>query len=121
MDVLERRLWRGDEVVALTPKAFDTLLVLLENKGRIVNKDVLLDEVWKNTFVEEATLAQNVSTIRKALGTLPDGTQFIETVPRRGYRFLCEVSESASDEETYSDPAAPIDNDRRRADHCPRR
>ncbi|HEY2866788.1 MAG TPA: winged helix-turn-helix domain-containing protein [Pyrinomonadaceae bacterium] len=100
MDVLERRLWRGDALVALTPKAFDTLLVLLENKGRIVDKDVLLDEVWKDTFVEEATLAQNVSTIRKALGTLPDGTQFIETVPRRGYRFLREVSEASSDEET---------------------
>jgi len=100
MDVLERRLWHDDELVSLTPKAFDTLLVLLENKGRIVDKDVLLEEVWKNTFVEEATLAQNVSTIRKALGTLPDGSQFIETVPKRGYRFLREVSESASDEET---------------------
>ena len=99
MDVLERRLWRGDELVALTPKAFDTLLVLLENKGRIVDKDVLLDQVWRDTFVEESTLAQNISTIRKALGTLPDGSSFIETVPRRGYRFLRQVNETASDEE----------------------
>lgn len=99
MDVLERRLWRGDELVSLTPKAFDTLLVLLENKGRIVDKDVLLEEVWQDTFVEESTLAQNISTIRKALGTLPDGSSFIETVPRRGYRFLRQVNAAASDEE----------------------
>ena len=99
MDVLERRLWRDSELVSLTPKAFDTLLVLLEHKGRIVEKDALLDQVWKDTFVEESTLAQNISTIRKALGTLPDGSQFIETVPRRGYRFLRPVSETASDEE----------------------
>jgi len=99
MDVLERRLWRGDDLVSLTPKAFDTLLVLLENKGKIVDKDVLLEEVWRDTFVEESTLAQNISTIRKALGTLPDGSPFIETVPRRGYRFLREVNETASAEE----------------------
>jgi DNA-binding winged helix-turn-helix (wHTH) protein/Tol biopolymer transport system component len=99
LDVMERRLWKGNEPVALTPKAFDTLLVLLEHKGKIVAKDQLLDEVWKDTFVEESTLAQNISTLRKALGQLSDGTQFIETVPRRGYRFLAAVNESATDEE----------------------
>ena len=99
LDVMERRLWKGNEPVALTPKAFDTLLVLLEHKGKIVAKDQLLDEVWKDTFVEESTLAQNISTLRKVLGQLSDGTQFIETVPRRGYRFLPAVNESATDEE----------------------
>src|SRR5437868_7484466 len=99
VDVAEGRLWRGREMVALTPKAFDTLLVLLAHRGNVVNKDTLLDEVWKDTFVEESTLAQNISTLRKALGTLPGGGQFIETVPRRGYRFTADVKEIIGEDE----------------------
>lgn len=99
VEVDEGRLWRGQEQVALTRKAFETLLVLLKYKGKIVNKDVLLSEVWHDTFVEEVTLAKNISTLRKALGTLPNGNQFIETVPRKGYRFLADVKEIVGDEE----------------------
>jgi DNA-binding winged helix-turn-helix (wHTH) protein/Tol biopolymer transport system component len=99
LDVLERRLWKGKDPVAVTPKAFDTLLVLLENKGRIVDKNVLLDRVWKDTFVEESTIAQNISTLRRVLGLSAEGKQFIETVPRRGYRFVADVKEVADDEE----------------------
>src|SRR6187431_3665784 len=89
----ERVLLRGQEFVPLTPKAFDILLTLLENDGRIVNKDDLMKRVWPNTFVEEGNLTQNISLLRKALGESPGGVQFIETVPRRGYRFVAEISE----------------------------
>jgi DNA-binding winged helix-turn-helix (wHTH) protein/TolB-like protein/Tfp pilus assembly protein PilF len=88
----ERVLMRGNELVSLTPKAFDVLLALLEHDGRIVNKDDLMKKVWPHTFVEEGNLTQNVSLLRKALGERADGPQFIETVPRRGYRFVAPVT-----------------------------
>ena len=88
----ERVLLRGEEFVPLTPKAFDVLLTLLENDGRIVRKDDLMKKVWPDTFVEEGNLTQNVSLLRKALGESATGPQFIETVPRRGYRFVAPVS-----------------------------
>jgi DNA-binding winged helix-turn-helix (wHTH) protein/TolB-like protein len=88
----ERVLLRGEEFVPLTPKAFDILLALLENDGRIVRKDDLMKKVWPDTFVEEGNLTQNVSMLRKALGESANGPQFIETVPRRGYRFVAPVS-----------------------------
>ncbi len=94
-------LWRDKELVALTPKAFETLLVLLRHRGEVVEKDVLLNEIWSDTFVEEATLAQNISTLRRTLGTTADGRQFIETVPRRGYRFVADVKEIVGDEEVF--------------------
>jgi eukaryotic-like serine/threonine-protein kinase len=99
LDVSEKRLLKDNTVVHLTPKAFDTLVVLVASKGRIVEKDALLDEVWTDTFVEEGTLAQNILTLRKTLGTLEDGKQFIETVPRRGYRFIADVREIVRDDE----------------------
>jgi TolB-like protein/DNA-binding winged helix-turn-helix (wHTH) protein/Flp pilus assembly protein TadD len=83
---------REQELVPLTPKAFDILLALLENDGRIVRKDDLMKKVWPNTFVEEGNLTQNVSLLRKALGETANGPQFIETVPRRGYRFVAPVN-----------------------------
>ena len=91
----ERVLRRGEDLVPLTPKAFDILLTLLENDGRIVNKDDLMKKVWPNTFVEEGNLTQNVSLLRKALGESANGPQFIETVPRRGYRFVAPVNRVA--------------------------
>ncbi len=91
----ERVLLRGEDLVPLTPKAFEILLTLLENDGRIVNKDDLMKKVWPNTFVEEGNLTQNVSLLRKALGESANGPQFIETVPRRGYRFVAPVNRVA--------------------------
>lgn len=88
----DRVLMRGEELVPLTPKAFDILLALLERDGRIVNKDDLMKRVWPHTFVEEGNLTQNVSLLRKALGESAHGPQFIETVPRRGYRFVAPVT-----------------------------
>ena len=98
----ERLLLRGEDHVPLTPKAFDILLTLLENDGRIVNKDDLMKKVWPNTFVEEGNLTQNVSLLRKALGESANGPQFIETVPRRGYRFVAPVSRARENGENKS-------------------
>ncbi|HEX8475777.1 MAG TPA: winged helix-turn-helix domain-containing protein [Pyrinomonadaceae bacterium] len=94
LDTEERVLLRGDNLVPLTPKAFETLHVLVRNRGHIMEKDELLKEIWAGTFVEEATLAQNIFTLRRALGNgQNDGQKYIETIPRRGYRFIAEVRE----------------------------
>jgi DNA-binding winged helix-turn-helix (wHTH) protein/tetratricopeptide (TPR) repeat protein len=87
LDARKRVLWRGGELVRLPPKAVDILLALLEQHGDLVSKDELLRRVWPDTFVEEANLSVNVSALRKALGEQADGQPWIETVPRRGYRF----------------------------------
>jgi len=91
VDPAERVLLADGQPVSLTPKAFDTLLTLLENSGHVLEKDELLKRVWPDTFVEEGTLVQNISTLRKVLGEAPDGSVYIETIPRRGYRFTGAV------------------------------
>ena len=91
VDLSERVLTKGHQVIPLTPKAFETLVVLVRNNGRIVEKEQLLQEVWPDTFVEEGVLAVNVAAIRKALADGEEGQSYIETVPRRGYRFVSEV------------------------------
>jgi DNA-binding winged helix-turn-helix (wHTH) protein/pimeloyl-ACP methyl ester carboxylesterase len=91
LDVRERRLSRGREVIPLRLKVFDTLLVLVLNAGRLVTKQELLDAVWPETTVEENNLNHNVSVLRKALGEKATGQQYIETVPRMGYRFAASV------------------------------
>ncbi|HKG20813.1 MAG TPA: winged helix-turn-helix domain-containing protein [Blastocatellia bacterium] len=75
----------------LTPKAFDTLLLLVENGGRLVTKEQLMEAIWPHAFVEEKTLAQNIFTLRKVLGPDADGRHYIETVPKHGYRFRGEA------------------------------
>jgi DNA-binding winged helix-turn-helix (wHTH) protein/Tol biopolymer transport system component len=92
LDASTRRLWRGDVLVPLTPKAVETLMVLVASSGDLVEKDDLLKAVWPDTFVEEATLAQNISTLRKALGDASETPIYIATVPRRGYRFISPVT-----------------------------
>ena len=91
LDSRERRLSRGCDVIPLRLKVFDTLRVLVENAGRLVTKQELLDTIWPGTAVEENNLNHNVSVLRKALGEKATGQQYIETVPRVGYRFAAEV------------------------------
>ena len=93
--------------VPLTPKAFQTLLVLVENNGRVVEKEELLQRVWPDTFVEEATLAQNVFTIRKQLRDDKAEAPYIETVPKRGYRFAAPVRMVVPHVETSSPESEP--------------
>ena len=111
LKVAERLLLREGEPVPLTPKVFDILVTLVEHGGQVVAKDDLMKRVWPNTFVEEGNLTQNISLLRKALGETPGGVQFIETVPRRGYRFVAETSESSNGDlkpvET-PEPEAPL-------------
>ena len=91
LDVAERVLTKGPQAVPLTPKAFDTLVFLIRNSGHVVEKDELLKQVWPDTFVEEGVLAVNVAALRKALNEGQEGPSYIETVPRRGYRFTGDV------------------------------
>src|SRR6202171_106247 len=84
----ERKLLRGNQIVVLTPKAFDTLLLLVRNSGHLLEKDELITMLWPDTFVEEGSLSNNIFLLRKALGEDP---AYIETVPRRGYRFVGAV------------------------------
>jgi Tol biopolymer transport system component/DNA-binding winged helix-turn-helix (wHTH) protein len=91
LDLKTRMLLRDGVYVPLTPKALETLVVLIENSGRIVDKEELLRLVWPGAFIEEATLAKAVSILRKALGE-DEGHHYIDTVPKRGYRFAAKVS-----------------------------
>jgi DNA-binding winged helix-turn-helix (wHTH) protein/TolB-like protein/Tfp pilus assembly protein PilF len=96
LNTAERVLLREGELVSLTPKVFDILLTLVQNSGKVVSKEDLMKRVWPDTFVEEGNLTQNISLLRKALGETPGGVQFIETVPRRGYRFVAVTSEPSN-------------------------
>src|SRR6185369_10619197 len=90
LDARERLLLHQGETVSLTPKAFDMLVTLVENSGHLVEKSEFMRKLWPDSFVEEGSLAQNVSLLRKALGE-NESQKFIETVPRRGYRFVATV------------------------------
>ena len=112
-----RRLLRAGESLPLTPKAFDTLLLLVQNNERVVEKEEVLRRVWPDAVVEESNLAQNVFTLRKALGDTPEGARFIATVPRRGYRFVAPVTplrngDRTAAAETFEAPASPFARDR---------
>ena len=92
MDPAERRLLREGRDLRLSPKIFDTLATLVERHGLLVEKDELMKTLWPSMFVEEVTLARNISLLRKALGDVPgqDESQYIETVSKRGYRFIAQ-------------------------------
>lgn len=88
------RLWRKDVVVRLTPKAMKILLLLVENQGRTVSREQLLEAVWKDTFIEEGNINFNISLLRKSLAhNSSEKNQFIKTVPKEGYRFVADVRE----------------------------
>jgi DNA-binding winged helix-turn-helix (wHTH) protein/TolB-like protein/Tfp pilus assembly protein PilF len=94
VDAQERLLYREGEVVPLTPKVFETLLVLVQNSGHVLEKTELMSTLWPDSFVEESSLAQNISLLRKALGEGAGERQYIETIPKRGYRFVAQVTET---------------------------
>lgn len=93
LDPAKRLLTRDGLPVTLTPKAFDTLLALVESQVRVLNKDDLMRQVWPNTVVEENNLAQHIFALRKALGESKDAHAYIVTVPGRGYQFVAPVQE----------------------------
>ncbi|HEU4389869.1 MAG TPA: tetratricopeptide repeat protein, partial [Blastocatellia bacterium] len=93
----QRLLLRDGEVVPLPPKAIDLLVALVEDSGNVIGKEELMKRVWPDSFVEEANLSHHVFTLRKALGEDKGGGLFIETIPRRGYRFVAEVTEAGGE------------------------
>src|SRR5262252_6183979 len=97
LDVDQRILLREGKPLALTPKVFETLLILVANSGRIMGKDELMRRLWPDTFVEEANLAFNIQRLRKSLSDDARHPHYIETVSRRGYRFIAHVEEVSSD------------------------
>ena len=104
----QRLLLRDQEIVPLTPKVFDMLLTLVERSGEVVSKDFLMKKVWPDTFVEEGNLTQNISLVRKALGEGQNGHQYIETVARRGYRFVAPVRVSVDGGNEFTREATGI-------------
>lgn len=106
IETAERRLLHGAIPVSLTPKAFETLLLLVENRGRLVPKEEFLQRVWPNTHVTEVSLARNISALRKALGD--EGEDFIETVSKFGYRFRSLVTEAVASPSSQSTTALAV-------------
>ncbi len=102
LDTEHKVLRRGSEIVPLTLKAGELLIVLLENRGEVVSKNELLDAVWKETFVEESVLSNNIYILRKTLSGLGAGKDLIQTVPRRGYRFVGDSAEPDGSSEIVS-------------------
>ena len=115
LDRDRQRLTFRDQPVSLTPKAFQTLVVLLQNHGNVVEKEYFLNEVWPDTFVEESTLAQNILTLRKTLRRFEQEKDFIVTIPRRGYEFVGDVQNLYPEREVIAN-GAPKD---RKADAPP--
>jgi DNA-binding winged helix-turn-helix (wHTH) protein/tetratricopeptide (TPR) repeat protein len=113
LNVEERQLLQNESVVSLTPKAFDLLAVLVEQNGHLVEKDELLRTVWADSFVEEANIPRIVHTLRKTLGEDENGNKFIETVAKKGYRFVAEVTEipagNAARRQTDAEKDKPTD------------
>jgi DNA-binding winged helix-turn-helix (wHTH) protein/tetratricopeptide (TPR) repeat protein len=99
LDKVKRILFKDGEVVRLSPKAFDALLLLVENSGHVVEKDFLIKRLWPNTFVEEINLMVQISSLRKALGEKKDEHRYIVTIPKRGYSFVGNVRKQPAVEE----------------------
>jgi DNA-binding winged helix-turn-helix (wHTH) protein/tetratricopeptide (TPR) repeat protein len=98
LDEQERRLLLGTQVVPLPPKLFDLLAVLVQNAGRLLAKQDLLDRVWSDVAVEEGSLTRSISSLRQVLGSTADGQDYIQTVSKSGYRFISHVREATDDE-----------------------
>lgn len=94
LDPLKRLLLREGQVVDLTPKALDILLVLIRNNGQMLSKEELMNAVWPDAVVEENNLTRNISALRKALGEKPDEHRYVVTIPGRGYQFVGEINDA---------------------------
>ncbi len=107
LDVAERRLLRSGELVPLRGKVFDTLCLLVENHGRLIRKDELMQRLWPDSIVEENNLDHSISKVRRALNDGTNGQKFIETVPRQGYRFVAEVQQESVSSTLHKVEASP--------------
>src|SRR5258708_2326661 len=108
LDTANHLLWRNGDRVPLAPKGFDVLAYLVEHAGRVVTQDEILEAVWTKTYVNPEVLRKYILEIRKALGDRPVNPEFIETLPKRGYRFISPVVDESETEapETPTSTAA---------------
>src|SRR5256885_429000 len=93
LDVVNHCVWNGEDRVTLTPKAFDVLRYLIEHSDRLVTQDEILEALWSETYVNPEVIKKYILEIRKVLGDKPDKPVFVETFPKRGYRFVAPVSD----------------------------
>src|SRR5215475_7315564 len=100
LDTVNHRLWRGQERVPVTPKAFDLLRYLVEHNDRLVTQDEILDALWPDTHVNPEVVKKHILEIRKALGDRSRGALFIETYPKRGYQFVAAVRDAPARAQT---------------------
>ena len=98
LDLVEKVLLRDGKPISITPKVFETLRLLIENAGHLVEKDELMRKIWQDRFVEESNLSFNIKMLRKALGDDAQNPRFVETVPKRGFRFIAEVRRNDSED-----------------------
>jgi DNA-binding winged helix-turn-helix (wHTH) protein len=115
VDVSRRLLLRQGEAIPLTPKAFDILLILVQNRDRVVEKDELMKLVWPDTAVEENNLTRNISSLRRALGERPEEHRYIVTIPGRGYRFAAELPAATVGTDVVFEKTCPSSGSDRRA------
>jgi len=109
LNLSDQRLLRNGVCVPMPPRVFDTLVLLVTAKGQLVDKDCLVRQLWPDTFVEEGALAHNISILRKALGESAGSSTFIQTVPKRGYRFLAPIRTGARPAQIAADvPGAAV-------------
>ena len=108
IDAAKRLLLQNGEVVPLTPKCFDLLLVFVENSGEVIEKEGLMNRVWPDSFVEEGNLTYNISILRKALGERAGEHQYIATVPGRGYQFVEMVKELTNGDPVTERSLSPV-------------
>jgi TolB-like protein/DNA-binding winged helix-turn-helix (wHTH) protein len=107
LDSANHCLWRGEERVQITPKAFDVLRYMVENAGRLVTQDELLEALWTETYVNQEVLRKYILEIRKVLGDRAEKPEFIETVTKRGYRFIAPVVDESAEQPADSPASHP--------------
>src|SRR5260370_11547574 len=108
LDKIQHALLREGNPVPLAPKSYDTLLVLVQNSGRMLAKEELMKALWPDSFVEESNLTQQVSMIRRALGESPGDPRYVATVPSRGYPFGAQVRNRPEEKPKSDLPGAPV-------------
>ena len=109
LDLEQKLLSHEGETVALAPKVFETLVLLIERKGQLAKKEDMIKTLWPDRFVEESNLTQNIFMLRKILGEGPDKAQYIETIPKRGYRFIGIVKETQEEVDQTEREAVPVE------------
>jgi TolB-like protein/DNA-binding winged helix-turn-helix (wHTH) protein/Tfp pilus assembly protein PilF len=109
LDTANHLLWRDGDRVSLTPKSFDVLAYLVEHVGRVVSQDEILEALWPETYVNPEVLRKNIQEIRKALGDRSDNPEFVETLPKRGYRFVAPVLDKSGVEPPQLATSLPLE------------